>query len=207
MAAKEVKFSGDARDKLLRGVDILANAVKVTLGPKGRNVVIEKSFGAPRITKDGVSVAKEIELEDKFENLGAQLVREVASKTNDKAGDGTTTATVLAQSIVKEGAKAVAAGINPMDLKRGIDMAVAAAVEDLKSRSKKISTSAEVAQVGTISANGDKVVGEKIAEAMQKVGNEGVITVEESKALEFELETVEGMQFDRGYLSLSLIHI
>ncbi|KHJ55711.1 chaperonin GroEL [Aureimonas sp. OT7] len=201
MAAKEVKFSGDARDKLLRGVDILANAVKVTLGPKGRNVVIEKSFGAPRITKDGVSVAKEIELEDKFENLGAQLVREVASKTNDKAGDGTTTATVLAQSIVKEGAKAVAAGINPMDLKRGIDMAVAAAVEDLKSRSKKISTSAEVAQVGTISANGDKVVGEKIAEAMQKVGNEGVITVEESKALEFELETVEGMQFDRGYLS------
>ncbi|UHD47046.1 chaperonin GroEL [Aureimonas altamirensis] len=201
MAAKEVKFSGDARDKLLRGVDILANAVKVTLGPKGRNVVIEKSFGAPRITKDGVSVAKEIELEDRFENLGAQLVREVASKTNDKAGDGTTTATVLAQSIVKEGAKAVAAGINPMDLKRGIDMAVAAAVEDLKSRSKKISTSAEVAQVGTISANGDKVVGEKIAEAMQKVGNEGVITVEESKALEFELETVEGMQFDRGYLS------
>ena len=201
MAAKEVKFSGDARDKLLRGVDILANAVKVTLGPKGRNVVIEKSFGAPRITKDGVSVAKEIELEDKFENLGAQLVREVASKTNDKAGDGTTTATVLAQSIVKEGAKAVAAGINLMDLKRGIDMAVAAAVEDLKSRSKKISTSAEVAQVGTISANGDKVVGEKIAEAMQKVGNEGVITVEESKALEFELETVEGMQFDRGYLS------
>ncbi|MCM2503491.1 chaperonin GroEL [Aureimonas altamirensis] len=201
MAAKEVKFSGDARDKLLRGVDILANAVKVTLGPKGRNVVIEKSFGAPRITKDGVSVAKEIELEDKFENLGAQLVREVASKTNDKAGDGTTTATVLAQSIVKEGAKAVAAGINPMDLKRGIDLAVAAAVEDLKSRSKKISTSAEVAQVGTISANGDKIVGEKIAEAMQKVGNEGVITVEESKALEFELETVEGMQFDRGYLS------
>ncbi|WP_062229444.1 chaperonin GroEL [Aureimonas frigidaquae] len=201
MAAKEVKFSSDAREKLLRGVDILANAVKVTLGPKGRNVVIEKSFGAPRITKDGVSVAKEIELEDKFENLGAQLVREVASKTNDKAGDGTTTATVLTQAIVKEGAKAVAAGINPMDLKRGIDLAVEAAIADLKARSKKISTSAEVAQVGTISANGDKIVGEKIAEAMQKVGNEGVITVEESKALEFELETVEGMQFDRGYLS------
>ncbi|KAA0972199.1 chaperonin GroEL [Aureimonas fodinaquatilis] len=201
MAAKEVKFSSDARDRLLRGVDILANAVKVTLGPKGRNVVIEKSFGAPRITKDGVSVAREIELEDRFENLGAQLLREVASKTNDKAGDGTTTATVLAQAIVREGAKAVAAGINPMDLKRGIDLAVAAAIADLQARSKKISTSAEVAQVGTISANGDKVVGEKIAEAMQKVGNEGVITVEESKALEFELETVEGMQFDRGYLS------
>jgi chaperonin GroEL len=201
MAAKEVRFSGDAREKMLRGVDILANAVKVTLGPKGRNVILDKSFGAPRITKDGVTVAKEIELEDKFENMGAQMVREVASKTNDIAGDGTTTATVLAQAIVKEGAKSVAAGMNPMDLKRGIDLAVAEAIADLKARSKKISTSAEVAQVGTISANGDKVVGEKIAEAMQKVGNEGVITVEESKALEFELETVEGMQFDRGYLS------
>lgn len=201
MAAKEVKFSSDARDKMLRGVDILANAVKVTLGPKGRNVVLDKSFGAPRITKDGVSVAKEIELEDKFENMGAQMVREVASKTNDVAGDGTTTATVLAQSIVKEGAKYVAAGMNPMDLKRGIEMAVKAAVSDLESRSKTISTSEEVAQVGTISANGDAIVGEKIAEAMQTVGNEGVITVEESKALEFELETVEGMQFDRGYLS------
>ncbi|MGJ8533803.1 MAG: chaperonin GroEL [Alphaproteobacteria bacterium] len=201
MAAKEVKFGSDARDKMLRGVDILANAVKVTLGPKGRNVVLDKSFGAPRITKDGVSVAKEIELEDKFENMGAQMVREVASKTNDVAGDGTTTATVLAQSIVKEGAKYVAAGMNPMDLKRGIEMAVHTAVADLESRSKTISTSEEVAQVGTISANGDKIVGEKIAEAMQTVGNEGVITVEESKALEFELETVEGMQFDRGYLS------
>ncbi|MCR9239409.1 MAG: chaperonin GroEL [Alphaproteobacteria bacterium] len=201
MAAKEVKFGSDARDKMLRGVDILANAVKVTLGPKGRNVVLDKSFGAPRITKDGVSVAKEIELEDKFENMGAQMVREVASKTNDVAGDGTTTATVLAQSIVKEGAKYVAAGMNPMDLKRGIEMAVQTAVADLEARSKTISTSEEVAQVGTISANGDKIVGEKIAEAMQTVGNEGVITVEESKALEFELETVEGMQFDRGYLS------
>ncbi len=201
MAAKEVKFGSDARDKMLRGVDILANAVKVTLGPKGRNVVLDKSFGAPRITKDGVSVAKEIELEDKFENMGAQMVREVASKTNDVAGDGTTTATVLAQSIVKEGTKYVAAGMNPMDLKRGIEMAVKTAVADLEARSKTISTSEEVAQVGTISANGDKIVGEKIAEAMQTVGNEGVITVEESKALEFELETVEGMQFDRGYLS------
>jgi chaperonin GroEL len=201
MSAKEVKFSSDAREKMLRGVDILANAVKVTLGPKGRNVVLDKSFGAPRITKDGVSVAKEIELEDKFENMGAQMVREVASKTNDIAGDGTTTATVLAQAIVKEGAKYVAAGMNPMDLKRGIEMAVKSAVDDLEARSKTISTSEEVAQVGTISANGDKIVGEKIAEAMQTVGNEGVITVEESKALEFELETVEGMQFDRGYLS------
>ena len=201
MAAKEVKFSADAREKMLRGVDILANAVKVTLGPKGRNVVIEKSFGAPRITKDGVSVAKEIELEDKFENLGAQLVREVASKTNDKAGDGTTTATVLAQAIVKEGSKFVAAGMNPMDLKRGIDMAVAEAVKDLISRSKKIKTSEEVAQVGTISANGEKEIGQMIASAMQKVGNEGVITVEEAKTAETELEVVEGMQFDRGYLS------
>ncbi|BCP52499.1 60 kDa chaperonin 7 [Kaistia sp. 32K] len=201
MAAKDVKFSADAREKLLRGVDILANAVKVTLGPKGRNVVIEKSFGAPRITKDGVSVAKEIELEDKFENLGAQLVREVASKTNDKAGDGTTTATVLAQAIVKEGAKFVAAGMNPMDLKRGIDLAVAEAVKDLVQRSKKIKTSEEVAQVGTISANGEKEIGQMIASAMQKVGNEGVITVEEAKTAETELEVVEGMQFDRGYLS------
>ncbi|QRG06491.1 chaperonin GroEL [Xanthobacter dioxanivorans] len=201
MAAKEVKFSGDAREKLLRGVDILANAVKVTLGPKGRNVVIEKSFGAPRITKDGVTVAKEIELEDKFENLGAQLVREVASKTNDLAGDGTTTATVLAQAIVKEGAKAVAAGMNPMDLKRGIDLAVAAAIADIKGRAKKVSSSAEVAQVGTISANGDASIGEMIAGAMQRVGNEGVITVEEAKTAETELEVVEGMQFDRGYLS------
>ena len=201
MAAKDVKFSADAREKLLRGVDILANAVKVTLGPKGRNVVIEKSFGAPRITKDGVTVAKEIELEDRFENLGAQLLREVASKTNDKAGDGTTTATVLAQSIVKEGAKAVAAGMNPMDLKRGIDMAVAEAVKDLEKRSKKIKTSEEVAQVGTISANGEKEIGQMIASAMQKVGNEGVITVEEAKTAETELEVVEGMQFDRGYLS------
>src|SRR6478736_4052811 len=201
MAAKDVKFSTDARDRLLRGVDILANAVRVTLGPKGRNVVIEKSFGAPRITKDGVTVAKEIELSDKFENMGAQMVREVASKQNDAAGDGTTTATVLAQAIVREGAKAVAAGINPMDLKRGIDLAVIEAVADLRRRSKKIKTSEEIAQVGSIAANGEKMIGEKIAEAMQKVGNEGVITVEESKALEFELETVEGMQFDRGYLS------
>ena len=201
MAAKDVRFSTDARDKMLRGVDILANAVKVTLGPKGRNVVLDKSFGAPRITKDGVTVAKEIELEDKFENMGAQMVREVASKTNDIAGDGTTTATVLAQAIVQEGAKAVAAGMNPMDLKRGIDLAVTEAVADLKRRSKKIKTSEEIAQVGTIAANGEKMIGEKIAEAMQKVGNEGVITVEESKALEFELEVVEGMQFDRGYLS------
>ncbi|SDB27906.1 chaperonin GroEL [Bauldia litoralis] len=201
MAAKEVKFSSDARDKMLRGVDILANAVKVTLGPKGRNVVIDKSFGAPRITKDGVSVAKEIELEDKFENMGAQMVREVASKTNDIAGDGTTTATVLAQAIVRDGAKAVAAGMNPMDLKRGIDLAVTEAVADLSKRAKKIKTSDEIAQVGSIAANGEKIIGQKIAEAMQRVGNEGVITVEESKALEFELEVVEGMQFDRGYLS------
>ena len=201
MAAKDVRFSTDARDKMLRGVDILANAVKVTLGPKGRNVVLDKSYGAPRITKDGVSVAKEIELEDKFENMGAQMVREVASKTSDIAGDGTTTATVLAQSIIREGAKLVAAGMNPMDLKRGIDMAVAEVVSDLKRRSKKIKTSEEIAQVGAIAANGEKMIGDKIAEAMQKVGNEGVITVEESKALEFELETVEGMQFDRGYLS------
>ena len=201
MAAKDVKFSTEARDKMLRGVDILANAVKVTLGPKGRNVILDKSFGAPRITKDGVTVAKEIELEDKFENMGAQMVREVASKTNDIAGDGTTTATVLAQSIVKEGGKAVAAGMNPMDLKRGIDMAVAEAVSDLKRRSKKIKTSEEIAQVGTISANGENEVGDMIADAMQKVGNEGVITVEEAKALETELEVVEGMQFDRGYLS------
>jgi chaperonin GroEL len=201
MAAKEVRFSGDARDKMLRGVDILANAVKVTLGPKGRNVVIDKSFGAPRITKDGVTVAKEIELEDKFENMGAQMVREVASKTNDLAGDGTTTATVLAQAIVKEGAKSVAAGMNPMDLKRGIDLAVTEALKDLTARSKKISTSDEVAQVGTISANGEKEIGQMIASAMQKVGNEGVITVEEAKTAETELEVVEGMQFDRGYLS------
>ncbi|MGX1306693.1 chaperonin GroEL [Amorphus suaedae] len=201
MAAKEVKFSLEARDKMLRGVDILANAVKVTLGPKGRNVVIEKSFGAPRITKDGVTVAKEIELEDRFENMGAQMVREVASKTNDLAGDGTTTATVLAQAIVKEGAKSVAAGMNPMDLKRGVDLAVAEAIKDLESRSRSIDTSNEVAQVGTISANGEKEIGEMIASAMQKVGNEGVITVEEAKSLETELEVVEGMQFDRGYIS------
>ena len=201
MAAKDVRFSADAREKMLRGVEILANAVRITLGPKGRNVVIEKSFGAPRITKDGVTVAKEIELEDKFENMGAQMVREVASKTNDVAGDGTTTATVLAHSIVKEGAKYVAAGMNPMDLKRGIDMAVTAVVKELQKQSKKINTSSEVAQVGTISANGDKTVGDMIAEAMQKVGNEGVITVEEAKSLETELEVVEGMQFDRGYIS------
>ncbi|WP_406856527.1 chaperonin GroEL [Alsobacter sp. KACC 23698] len=201
MAAKDVRFSSDAREKMLRGVDILANAVKVTLGPKGRNVVIEKSFGAPRITKDGVTVAKEIELEDKFENMGAQMVREVASKTNDIAGDGTTTATVLAQSIVKEGAKAVAAGMNPMDLKRGVDLAVTAALEDIKNRARKVASSAEVAQVGTISANGDTAIGEMIAQAMQKVGNEGVITVEEAKTAETELDVVEGMQFDRGYLS------
>jgi chaperonin GroEL len=201
MAAKEVKFSTDAREKMLRGVNILANAVKVTLGPKGRNVVIEKSFGAPRITKDGVSVAKEIELEDKFENLGAQLLRSVASKTNDVAGDGTTTATVLGQAIVVEGVKAVAAGFNPMDLKRGIDLAVAEVVESLKGSAKKITSSSEVAQVGTISANGEKEIGDMIAEAMQKVGNEGVITVEEAKTAETELDVVEGMQFDRGYLS------
>ena len=201
MAAKEVKFGRGAREKMLKGVDILADAVKVTLGPKGRNVVIDKSFGAPRITKDGVSVAKEIELEDKFENMGAQLVREVASKTNDIAGDGTTTATVLAQAIVREGAKAVAAGMNPMDLKRGIDLAVAEVVKDLQAKAKKINTSEEVAQVGTISANGERQIGLDIAEAMQKVGNEGVITVEEAKTAETELEVVEGMQFDRGYLS------
>ena len=201
MAAKEVKFSADAREKMLRGVDILANAVKVTLGPKGRNVVIEKSFGAPRITKDGVTVAKEIELEDKFENMGAQMVREVASKTNDLAGDGTTTATVLAQAIVKEGAKAVAAGMNPMDLKRGIDLAVETVVADLKSHAKKVTANGEIAQVGTISANGDAEIGKFLAEAMQKVGNEGVITVEEAKTAETELEVVEGMQFDRGYVS------
>jgi len=201
MAAKDVRFSTDARDKMVRGVNILANAVKVTLGPKGRNVVIDKSFGAPRITKDGVTVAKEIELEDKFENMGAQMVRAVASKTNDIAGDGTTTATVLAQSIVNEGVKLVAAGMNPMDLKRGIDLAVAEVVENLKARATKITSSAEVAQVGTISANGEKQIGDDIAEAMQKVGNEGVITVEEAKTTESTLEVVEGMQFDRGYLS------
>src|ERR1700749_2926613 len=201
MAAKDVKFAGDARDRMLRGVDVLANAVKVTLGPKGRNVVIEKSFGAPRITKDGVTVPKEIELDDKFENMGAQMVREVASKTNDTAGDGTTTATVLAQAIVREGAKLVAAGMNPMDLKRGVDQAVAEAVKDIAKRSKKIKESSEVAQVGSIAANGDKSIGKMIADAMQKVGNEGVITVEEAKSLETELDVVEGMQFDRGYLS------
>ena len=201
MSAKDVKFGQDARERMLRGVDILANAVKVTLGPKGRNVVLEKSFGAPRITKDGVTVAKEIELEDKFENMGAQMVREVASKTSDVAGDGTTTATVLAQAIVKEGAKSVAAGANPMDLKRGIDLAVAAVVAELKKNAKKVTSNDEIAQVGTISANGDTEIGAKIAEAMKKVGNEGVITVEESKSLETELDVVEGMQFDRGYLS------
>ncbi|HQA17541.1 MAG TPA: chaperonin GroEL [Novosphingobium sp.] len=201
MAAKDVKFGRDARERILAGVDILANAVKVTLGPKGRNVVIDKSFGAPRITKDGVSVAKEIELKDKFENMGAQMLREVASKANDAAGDGTTTATVLAQAIVREGMTSVAAGMNPMDLKRGIDVAVAKVVEDLKARSTPVSGSSEIAQVGIISANGDKEVGEKIAEAMEKVGKEGVITVEEAKGLEFELDVVEGMQFDRGYLS------
>jgi chaperonin GroEL len=201
MAAKDVRFGGDARARMLRGVDILADAVKVTLGPKGRNVVIDKSFGAPRITKDGVTVAKEIELADKFENMGAQMVREVASKTNDLAGDGTTTATVLAQSIVREGAKGVAAGMNPMDLKRGVDKAVAAVVEELKKRSKKITTQAETAQVGTISSNGETEIGKMIAEAMQKVGNEGVITVEEAKGIQTELDVVEGMQFDRGYVS------
>jgi chaperonin GroEL len=201
MAAKEVKFSVDARDKMLRGVDILNNAVKVTLGPKGRNVVLDKSFGAPRITKDGVTVAKEIELEDKFENMGAQMVREVASKTSDIAGDGTTTATVLASAIVKEGAKAVAAGMNPMDLKRGIDLAVEAIVADLQKNSKKVTSNDEIAQVGTISANGDAEIGRFLAEAMKKVGNEGVITVEEAKSLETELDVVEGMQFDRGYIS------
>jgi chaperonin GroEL len=201
MAAKELRFSSDARDRILRGVEILNNAVKITLGPKGRNVVMEKSFGSPRITKDGVTVAKEIELADKFENLGAQLVREVASKQNDLAGDGTTTATVLAAAIIKEGTKAVAAGLNPMDLKRGIDLAVTAVVADLKKNSKKVTSNDEIAQVGTISANGDKSIGEMISNAMQKVGNEGVITVEEAKSLETELDVVEGMQFDRGYLS------
>src|ERR1700741_3493378 len=201
MASKEVKFGVDARDKMLRGVDILNNAVKVTLGPKGRNVVLDKSFGAPRITKDGVTVAKEIELEDKFENMGAQMVREVAQKTNDQAGDGATTATVLAHAIVREGAKSVAAGMNPMDLKRGIDIAVAAVIKDLEKRAKKVGSSSEVAQVGTISSNGDTTIGKMIAQAMQKVGNEGVITVEEAKSLDTEVEIVEGMQFDRGYIS------
>jgi chaperonin GroEL len=201
MTAKDVKFGADARERMLRGVDILANAVKVTLGPKGRNVVLDKSYGAPRITKDGVTVAKEIELADKFENMGAQMVKEVASRTSDLAGDGTTTATVLAQAIVREGAKAVAAGMNPMDLKRGIDMAVDVVVKDIQTRSKKVSTNAEIAQVGTISANNDREIGRLIAEAMQKVGNEGVITVEEAKSLDTDLEIVEGMQFDRGYLS------
>src|SRR3989337_196075 len=201
MAAKDVKFSSDARDRLLRGVDILANAVKVTLGPKGRNVVLDKSFGAPRITKDGVTVAKEIELEDKFENMGAQMVREVAVRTSDQAGDGTTTATVLAQAIVREGAKAVAAGMNPMDLKRGIEKAVAAVVEELGKMSKPTRDSEEIAQVGTISANSDETIGKILAEAMEKVGKEGVITVEEAKSMDTVLEVVEGMQFDRGYLS------
>src|SRR5437762_5866183 len=201
MAAKEVKFHGEARDRMLRGVDVLANAVKVTLGPKGRNVVIDKSFGAPRITKDGVTVAKEIELDDKFENMGAQMLREVASKTNDTAGDGTTTATVLAQAIVREGGKAVAAGMNPMDLKRGIDIAVTAVIKDIEKRAKPVASSAEVAQVGTISANGDAAIGKMIAQAMQKVGNEGVITVEENKSLVTEVDIVEGMKFDRGYLA------
>ena len=201
MTAKDVRFSTDARDKMLRGVDILANAVRVTLGPKGRNVVLDKNYGAPRITKDGVTVAKEIELEDKFENMGAQMVREVASKTNDIAGDGTTTATILAQSIVKEGVKLVAAGMNPMDLKRGIDLAVANVVEDVAQQAKKVKSSDEIAQVGTVAANGEQAIGDMIAKAMQKVGNEGVITVEEAKGLESELEVVEGMQFDRGYIS------
>src|SRR3954449_2811761 len=201
MAAKDVKFGGDARERMLRGVDILANAVKVTLGPKGRNVILDKSFGAPRTTKDGVTVAKEIELEDKFENMGAQMVREVASKTSDQAGDGTTTATVLAHAIVREGAKAVAAGMNPMDLKRGVDLAVEAVVADLQKNSKNVTSNEEIAQVGTISANGDAEIGRFIADAMKRVGNEGVITVEEAKSLDTELEVVEGMQFDRGYIS------
>ena len=201
MSAKDVRFSSDARDRMLRGVDILNNAVKVTLGPKGRNVILDKSYGAPRITKDGVAVAKEIELEDKFENMGAQMVREVASKTNDLAGDGTTTATVLAASIMKEGLKLVAAGMNPMDLKRGIDIAVTAVVKDIERRSKKVQSSEEIAQIGTVAANGDKTIGKMIADAMKKVGNEGVITVEEAKTAETELDVVEGMQFDRGYLS------
>ena len=201
MAAKDVKFAGEARERMMHGVDILANAVKVTLGPKGRNVILDKSFGAPRSTKDGVTVAKEIELDDKFENMGAQMVREVASKTNDVAGDGTTTATVLAQAIVREGLKSVAAGMNPMDLKRGIDKAVQQVVAEIAKRSKKVKNSDEIAQVGTISSNGEREIGAMIAEAMQKVGNEGVITVEEAKSLETELDVVEGMQFDRGYLS------
>src|ERR1700680_3932215 len=201
MSAKEVRFSSDARDRMLHGIDILANAVRVTLGPKGRNVVLDKSFGAPRITKDGVTVPKEIELEDKFENMGAQMVREVASKTSDQAGDGTTTATILAHAIVKEGAKGIAAGMNPMDLKRGVDLAVAAVVADLQKNSKNVTSNEEIAQVGTISANGDAEIGRFIADAMKKVGNEGVITVEEAKSLETELEVVEGMQFDRGYIS------
>jgi chaperonin GroEL len=201
MSAKNVRFSRDAREGITRGVDILANAVRITLGPKGRNVVLDKSYGAPRITKDGVTVAKEIELKDKFENMGAQMMRAVASRTHDHAGDGTTTATVLAQSIVREGMKSVAAGTNPMDLKRGIDAAVVRVVEDLKARSRPVSNNAEIAQVGTVSANGDREVGSKIAEAMEKVGKEGVITVEEARGLEFELDVVEGMQFDRGYLS------
>src|ERR1700736_5785365 len=201
MAAKEVKFQADARDRMLRGIDILAHAVRVTLGPKGRNVVLDKSFGAPRITKDGVTVAKEIELSDKFENMGAQMIREVAQKTSDQAGDGTTTATILAHAIVREGVKAVAAGLNPMDLRRGIEKAVEVVVEDLKKRSKKVSTNEEIAQIGTISANGDKEVGEMLSKAMQKVGNEGVITVEEAKSLETELDVVEGMLFDRAYIS------
>jgi chaperonin GroEL len=201
MAAKEVRFQTDARDRMLRGIDILSHAVRVTLGPKGRNVVLDKSFGAPRITKDGVTVAKEIELADKFENMGAQMIREVAQKTSDQAGDGTTTATVLAHAIVREGVKAVAAGLNPMDLRRGIEKAVEVVVEDLKKRSKKVSTNEEIAQVGTISANGDREVGEMLSKAMQKVGNEGVITVEEAKSLDTELDVVEGMQFDRGYVS------
>src|SRR5712671_2377349 len=201
MSAKDVRFGGDARARMIRGVDILADAVKVTLGPKGRNVVLDKSYGAPRITKDGVTVAKEMELSDKFENMGAQLVREVATRTSDTAGDGTTTATVLAQAIVREGAKSVAAGMNPMDLKRGIDLAAEWVIDELKSRSRKVSTSAEIAQVGTVSANGDSTIGDMIAKAMDKVGKEGVITVEEAKSFETELEVVEGMQFDRGYLS------
>ncbi len=201
MAAKDVKFSADARERMMRGVDVLANAVKITLGPKGRNVILEKSFGAPRSTKDGVTVAKEIELEDKFENMGAQMLKEVAQKTNDSAGDGTTTATVLAQAIVREGLKAVAAGMNPMDLKRGIDKAVTHVVDEIKKQSKKVKGSSEIAQVGTISANGERAIGDMIAQAMQKVGNEGVITVEEAKSLDSELDVVEGMQFDRGYIS------
>ena len=201
MSAKEVKFSQEAREKMIRGVDVLANAVRVTLGPKGRNVVLEKSYGAPRVTKDGVTVAKEIELDDKFENMGAQMVREVASKTSDIAGDGTTTATVLAHAIVREGAKSVAAGMNPMDLKRGVDKAVEAIVADLKANSKQVTSNDEIAQVATISANGDAEIGRFLADAMKKVGNEGVITVEEAKSLETELNVVEGMQFDRGYIS------